>query len=292
MPLTDFAAVFGSGGVYDKFFTESLEKLVDTSQRPWSWRPDSVESSPGMLAQFERVARIREMFFGPGGEDARSWSSRVKLSKLDAGGDAAVRRHRRPGVRREARRREPQAGHVARSEKGRRRLRHVRGSKSRRPTRSIEFEGPWAWFRMIDRTMAPQPDVDGLSVLSLQTQYHRALVTIEAPTGRGNPFGSRDVAAVWMWSVMRHRTMAATAFWKPGPTRGRRAVRKAAKPRRFPAPAGVGRVRGRVGRLASRMPAREPEGAGRALARPVSHEPGVALRLRGRHLRPDAGASA
>jgi hypothetical protein len=44
---------------------------------------------------------------------------------------------------------------------------------------------------MIDSLAGAQPEVDGLSVLSLQSPYHRALLTIEAPTGRGNPFVAR-----------------------------------------------------------------------------------------------------
>src|SRR6266850_1866443 len=66
MPLTDFAEVFGHDGLYDKFFTDRLEKVVDTSQRPWAWRSDSVAPSPGILAQFERAQHIRNMFFSPG----------------------------------------------------------------------------------------------------------------------------------------------------------------------------------------------------------------------------------
>jgi type VI protein secretion system component VasK len=59
------------------------------------------------------------------------------------------------------------------------------------PEQVHEFEGPWAWFHMIDRTMGPQPEVDGVAVLSLQSNHHRALLTIEAPAGRGNPFVAR-----------------------------------------------------------------------------------------------------
>jgi type VI secretion system protein ImpL len=189
IPLDDFAAIFGAGGVYDKFFTDRLEKLVDTSQRPWSWRPDSVASSPGMLAQFERVARIREMFFGPGGKGPEL-EFQVKLSKLDA---AATRLYVdidgqefdvKPGAEssKKATWPGPKKAGVAFA---------TFEDKVAAPVQVYEFEGPWAWFRMIDSTMAPQPDVDGLSILSLQTPYHRALVTIEASTGRGNPFGSR-----------------------------------------------------------------------------------------------------
>jgi type VI secretion system protein ImpL len=189
LPLGDFALVFGAGGVYDKFFNDRLEKLVDTSQRPWSWRPDSVASSPGMLAQFERVARIREMFFGAGGK-APELEFRVKLSKLDT---AATRLYLdidgqvfdvKPGGESTgaATWPGPKKAGVAFA---------TFEDRVAAPEQVFEFEGPWAWFRLIDKAMAPQPDVDGLSVLSLQTQYHRALVTVEAPPGRGNPFGSR-----------------------------------------------------------------------------------------------------
>jgi type VI secretion system protein ImpL len=187
--LNDFSSVFGPGGLYDKFFAQRLDKLVDTSQRPWTWRPDSVASSPGILAQFERVGRIREMFFAPGSKSPEL-EFRVRLSKLDAsasrlyvdidgqtfdvkpggeGGGTATW----PG---------PKKAGVAFA---------TFEDRVGAPEQGFEFEGPWAWFRMIDKAMAPQPEADGLSVLSLQTQYHRAVLTIEAPAGKGNPFVAR-----------------------------------------------------------------------------------------------------
>jgi type VI secretion system protein ImpL len=187
--LVDFAAVFGPGGLYDKFFSERLDKLVDTSQRPWTWRPDSVASSPGMLAQFERVGRIREMFFAPGSKSPEL-EFRVRLSKLDA---QASRLYvdidgqafeAKPGG---------EGGGVI-TWPGPKKAGVAFATFEDRvgaPEQSTPFEGPWAWFHMIDSTMAPQPEADGLSVLSLQTQYHRALLTIEAPAGKGNPFVAR-----------------------------------------------------------------------------------------------------
>jgi type VI secretion system protein ImpL len=190
IPLVDFAAVFASGGLYDKFFSERLDKLVDTSQRPWTWRPDSVASSPGMLAQFERVGRIREMFFPPGSKSPEL-EFRIRLSKLDAqasrlyvdidgqpfevkpGGEFAGPATW-PG---------PKKAGVAFA---------TFEDRVGAPDQRLQFEGPWAWFRMIDHSMAPQPEVDGLSVLSLEGQYnHRAVLTIESPAGKGNPFVAR-----------------------------------------------------------------------------------------------------
>jgi type VI secretion system protein ImpL len=186
--LTDFEAVFGSGGVYDKFFTERLEKLVDTSQRPWSWRADSVQSSQecwrsssGSRA-FGKCSSVRAA-------RVRNWSSASSFQARRRGDAAYVDIDGqvfdvKPGAETAwpATWPGPEKGGFAFA---------TFEDKVQAPDQAYSFEGPWAWFRMIDRTMAPQPDVDGLSVLSLQSQYHRALMTIEASTGRGNPFGSR-----------------------------------------------------------------------------------------------------
>ena len=94
MPLSDFAEVFGHGGLYDKFFTENLEKLADTSQRPWAWRPDSVAPSSAMLAQFERAERIRQMFFDPGGKTPQL-AFTMRLSNLDPAATRFYVEHRR-----------------------------------------------------------------------------------------------------------------------------------------------------------------------------------------------------
>ena len=189
LPLNDFAQVFGSGGLYDKFFTEKLEKLVDTSTRPWTWRPDSVASLPGLLAQFERAARIRDMFFAPGSKSPEL-EFRVRLSKLDANAtrlyvdiDGQVFEVKPGGESSQAATWPgPKKAGVAFA---------TFEDRIAAPEQPIEFEGAWAWFRMIDRAMQPQPEVDGLSVLTLETAHHRALLTIEAPAGKGNPFGSR-----------------------------------------------------------------------------------------------------
>ena len=68
MPLSDFGDVFGHGGLFDQFFKEKLEPLVDTSRRPWTWRPESVEASTIPLSRFEEAADIRQMFFPEGGK--------------------------------------------------------------------------------------------------------------------------------------------------------------------------------------------------------------------------------
>jgi type VI secretion system protein ImpL len=60
----------------------------------------------------------------------------------------------------------------------------------------IPVDGPWAWFKLIDRARPPseqaRPEADLFSVLSLHTNYHQALVTIEASDEARNPFANHD----------------------------------------------------------------------------------------------------
>ena len=75
----DFARLFGPGGLIDTFFQQQLAHHVDTTTRPWSFRKVQQQSlgSPGNLAQFERAATIRELFF-------RSAALRFDFKLLDA----------------------------------------------------------------------------------------------------------------------------------------------------------------------------------------------------------------
>jgi type VI secretion system protein ImpL len=64
----DFAALFGPGGRFERLQNE-LGPYIDTSTRPWSFRP--IEGTPlggdvGSLPQFQRAQAIREAFFATG----------------------------------------------------------------------------------------------------------------------------------------------------------------------------------------------------------------------------------
>ncbi len=65
----DFGQFFGPAGLMDEFFQKRLAALVDTSTRPWRYKP--VAERPAVttqaLAQFERAARIKDIFFRGGG---------------------------------------------------------------------------------------------------------------------------------------------------------------------------------------------------------------------------------
>jgi type VI protein secretion system component VasK len=63
--VTDFTALFGPGGAFDRFFRENLQAKVDTKSVPWQWKDaaeHSVETVEGLKA-FERAAAIRSAFF-------------------------------------------------------------------------------------------------------------------------------------------------------------------------------------------------------------------------------------
>src|SRR6185369_7786986 len=70
IPLADFGRMFGTGGVFDRFFNQNLTQLVDRSQRDWTWRQDNALArtlSPATLREFQRAAQIRDAFFASGG---------------------------------------------------------------------------------------------------------------------------------------------------------------------------------------------------------------------------------
>jgi type VI secretion system protein ImpL len=84
IPLDDFARLFAPGGLLDTFFNAQLRPFVNTAGPNWKLQPaGDVEPpiSPGDLAQFQRAAAIRDLFFGPGGKDP---SVRLDITPLSA----------------------------------------------------------------------------------------------------------------------------------------------------------------------------------------------------------------
>ncbi|RDI29474.1 type VI secretion system protein ImpL [Pseudacidovorax intermedius] len=65
----DFGQMFGPGGLMDDFFQKKLAQLVDTSRRPWRYKPIAEQGaiSPAALQQFERADVIKQVFFRGGG---------------------------------------------------------------------------------------------------------------------------------------------------------------------------------------------------------------------------------
>lgn len=69
VPMTEFAKLFSPAGIMQRFFDENLKALVDTSSRPWTWKPEVAQAdrlSNATLRQFERADLIKEAFFPTG----------------------------------------------------------------------------------------------------------------------------------------------------------------------------------------------------------------------------------
>ncbi|WP_428649221.1 type VI secretion system membrane subunit TssM [Roseibium sp.] len=89
--MTDFAKLFSPTGIMQRFFDDNLKALVDTSSRPWSWKPEVAQKdrlSNATLRQFERAELIRQAFF-PTGNAFPSVGLQVVPRALSQQADAA-----------------------------------------------------------------------------------------------------------------------------------------------------------------------------------------------------------
>jgi len=166
----DFAALFGPGGKFDTM-QQKLAPYIDTSTRPWSFRP--VEGTPlgadhGTLPQFQRAAAIRETFFVGGvGPSARlvfkpvEMDSQLKEFTLDVDGQI-VRYDHGPAIPQPVNWPGPRGSGV------------VRVMVQPAGSTGLVNDGPWALFRLFERVSitpgaAPEKfraifDIDGRKV--------------------------------------------------------------------------------------------------------------------------------
>jgi len=146
----DFGKFFGPGGLMDDFFTKNLAPYVDMSGSQWHWRSAGTAPlgiSQEVLNEFQRGARLRDMFFAGGGRqpslhfELKAASADPALSKvtLDIDGqpvlytsDAAARA----------------TAVLLPSGKG---GGTVRFDANPALQTGLLTDGPWAWFHMIDR---------------------------------------------------------------------------------------------------------------------------------------------
>ena len=96
--LEEFTRLLGPGGAIDGFFNTQLKPYVDQSGKGWKLQAVDGVSAPltaADLAQFERAAAIRELYF-PGGERAAAGEVRCDAGAAGGGGcggDVAVGGH-------------------------------------------------------------------------------------------------------------------------------------------------------------------------------------------------------
>jgi type VI secretion system protein ImpL len=147
----DFGKFFGPGGMMDDFFAKNLAAQVDMSGSQWRWRDTGaapVGIPQDVLNQFQRAARIREMFFAGG----RQPSLRFELTPqgvdpaltkvvLDIDGQPVVYATGTPSRAVPVTLPSGKGGGLV----------HLEATP---PLRSeLRTEGPWAWFHMIDKGM-------------------------------------------------------------------------------------------------------------------------------------------
>lgn len=180
----DFGKFFGPGGLMDDFFNKNLAAYVDMSGSQWRWRSSGVTPlniSQDVLNQFQRGARLRDMFFVAGARqpslrfDLKTVSADPALTKVtleidgqpvvyDAGSTADFTSINLPSGK---------AGGL------------VRLDATPALANPLHSDGPWGWLRMMDKAaLSPQGD---LLRLTFEVEGHRVEYQLRASSVI-NPF--------------------------------------------------------------------------------------------------------
>ena len=186
LPLDDFAHLFKYGGVFDKFFMENMDALVDRTQSPWAWRSGVVQGPRGILDQFERANEIRDLFFRKS-TSGGAFEVKYQLTLLEADGltlrfvleiDTQAFEYRGATKSFIANWPGPTPGTASVTWYDR------YGGQPKQA-----FIGPWAWFRLID-SAKQDAESDVRFRLNFESAGHNSRVMIEALNVH-NPFLDR-----------------------------------------------------------------------------------------------------
>lgn len=184
--LQDFGRLFGPSGLIDTFFNENLISFVDTTTNPWRVkRVNGVDIgiSNAVVAQFQKASEIRDSFFlAPGLPSVTFDLTPVALDPnaeqvtLDIEGQPVIYAHGPPQVT--ALTWPGQAG-------GRTRVAFS-------PTRSdiessIDRDGPWAWFRLLDTAEVRRTNVSDRNRVIFNVGGRIAIFQLRAGSAL-NPF--------------------------------------------------------------------------------------------------------
>jgi len=185
----DFSQLFGAGGMLDEFYSRKLVALVNTGTNPWSFKPTGDGSRPvnaAALADFQRAARIKEVFFRGGGKspsfkvDIRALEMEDGLKEINLEIDGTVMKFiagnptpvtvQWPSAR------------VASQ------IRLV-GTPG---TNALTFDGPWALFRLFERFDVQPTAQPERFTLALNLDGRRARFEVTA-NSVFNPFRLREI---------------------------------------------------------------------------------------------------
>jgi type VI secretion system protein ImpL len=191
--LADFSDVFGYGGLFDRFFAENMEQLVDVSRPTWVWRSGTGGASVGvssrMLRQFEAAQRIREMFF-PSGSRQVDVPFTVTPDGMHTDLQGAVFELGGPPVRYQFGPDRPVAAKWPGDGPG---VAAVIFEYRNQGNQSVgEYKGPWALFRLLDSAVGVTQESSTRFIVTFAKGTHDAKVRIDAGRER-NPFGSEEL---------------------------------------------------------------------------------------------------
>ncbi len=190
VPLEDFGQLFGGGGLLDDFFQKRLAPLVDVSTPTWSYKPLGDGSKPvaaASLAEFQRAARIRDVFFRSGGRvpalrlEMRIADIDPALKELVLDVDGVVSKLSSGGPP------------VSLSWPSTRLASQIKLSTGLGNAGAMAmFDGPWALFRMIDRFEVQPSAVPERFTLVMNLDGKRARVDV-ITSSVFNPFQMREI---------------------------------------------------------------------------------------------------
>jgi type VI secretion system protein ImpL len=190
VPLADFGRVFGYGGTFETFFKENLAPLVDASRSPWRWREGAAQigGSAALLRQFQQAQRIREAYFKPGTQQpearfnltADSLDAAATRFTLDLDGQRFEYRH---GPTQSLAMTWP-GGSVGQAA--------IAFEQKTGVGPSSVQQGPWAWFRMLDKAQV-QRDSDTRLRISFTAGDRSMRAVLDAASIR-NPFIRDELA--------------------------------------------------------------------------------------------------
>jgi type VI secretion system protein ImpL len=188
----DFALLFAPGGKIESLFTQKLAPYVDTSTRPWRFRQvdgTALGGDVGTLPQFQRAAAIRETFFPSGSTPSLRLDFKpVEMDpgltqfSLDVDGQSVKYAHG------------PQTSTSVQwpGPRGSAEVRVQINPPGASGTSGMVTSGPWALFRMFDRTRIEPGNSPERFRATFTVDGRKAVFDVTASSVR-NPFTLREL---------------------------------------------------------------------------------------------------
>ncbi len=147
--LADFARLFAPSGMIDGFFNKHLLNFVDASSKPWKWNQQaaSLGISAGVLAQFQHASEIRDSFFLAGPTPSVTFT--VAPTALDPNASSVILEVEGQSLNYAHGPVQQAAMKWPGTPGARTRIAFQPGSAGAQ--NSIQTQGAWAFFRLLDR---------------------------------------------------------------------------------------------------------------------------------------------